>query len=80
MKRTFYFCLFVLLTITMSCNKNSSEMMKLTAERDSLLNSNKLISDEKNELDAFITEVAECLDSITQQEQILVTNTDNNGH
>ncbi len=78
--RTLFFTFFSFALLScvslIGCSKkeNTINMEKLLSERDSLLQVSNIQSQELENMNAYFTQISDCLDSITEQEQILLVN------
>ncbi|MDE6022725.1 MAG: hypothetical protein K2G13_04405 [Muribaculaceae bacterium] len=77
MKRLFItvFCFgFISCVFLCGCSKKekSADVEKLLSERDSLLQVSNMQNQKLKNMNSYFTEISDCLDSITEQEQILL--------
>ncbi len=73
-----FMALFILLT-SFSCKNGKTDANDYTAERDSILQDNKVKTQQLDELNGVIATIATGLDSISMEENILFANKESNG-
>lgn len=76
--KSIFFVLFVLLSV-FSCKNERTDMNKYMVERDSIMQENKVKTQQLDELNNVIATIATGLDSIAIQEHILFTNKGRDG-
>lgn len=70
-------CTIILLISLGACNKTDDSRIKtLEAERDSLAGMYQNVNNRYNELSSYLTEVSECIDSVSEQEKMLFVDKD----
>lgn len=63
----------------LSCDNKGAGIKEILAERDSIVNANKAKDAELKELSKFVTTISDGLDSLAQQENILLSNKSKDG-